>query len=416
MQDIEKNMDDLFRKAVENYQPKPGESNWDKIASQVLTNQVIPSPEKEKNNIKRYSLILLLLLLFLLTGGLFTKYFGDENRSSVLQEQSRTTINNKAKEQNNFDKEVNEAYKKQSGKQQSIFKNDQLIVQQHQQMGNLLFIKKSKFSYSPAAGKKEIKNINRKVAPAFIKDDPNKKTPGLTDQYNSVKSASNKTGRIEKINTGDDSNKVVNKLAAAQQQHGIYFGGAVGSSFNSVKYQGFRKPGFDIGVITGYQVNNNVSVETGLFFSKKYYYSDGKYFSMDKVSSSMPPEMKIVNLKGSSALFEIPLKVRYNILYKKKAAISSSAGISSYLLTKEKNDYFTSMNGASENITGYYKNSSRYFAAAVDFSVGMEYKFSNSKKIRVEPYIQIPLKGIGMGTLPVMSVGLQLGFIIFPHQ
>ena len=74
MQDIEKNMDDLFRKAVENYQPNSGESNWDKIASQLSTNPVIPPVAKEKNNIKKYLLILSFLLLSFSAGWLLTKY------------------------------------------------------------------------------------------------------------------------------------------------------------------------------------------------------------------------------------------------------------------------------------------------------------------------------------------------------
>ena len=52
MQDIARNMDDLFRKAAQNYQPKRGESNWDKIQSQLSTGPVIPPASQEKNNKK----------------------------------------------------------------------------------------------------------------------------------------------------------------------------------------------------------------------------------------------------------------------------------------------------------------------------------------------------------------------------
>ncbi len=137
---------------------------------------------------------------------------------------------------------------------------------------------------------------------------------------------------------------------------------------------------------------------------------------MDKVGPSMPPEMKILSLKGSSTLFEAPLKFKYNILDKKKIIVSASAGISSYVLTNEKNNYLTSMNGTRENIISSCENSSRYFAAAVDFSVGCEHKFSKNKNIRIEPYVQFPLKGIGIGTLPVMSAGLHLGFTVSPKR
>jgi hypothetical protein len=415
MQDIEKNMDDLFRKAVGKYQLKSGESNWNKILPQLSSNPVIPPAPEKKNNTKKY-FMLLLLLMFLLTSGLFTKYMMNKNAITASNKSLKNKINNADKEKINLDKKANTVYKKQSKEQQSVFKNDELMSQYHQQNDNSLFIKKSEFNDATIAVTDEIKNTQPKVVPLLIEGDVNKKSPALINQYNSAETVQNKSVIEEKVSAKDSMNKVAIKLNPVQRQHGIYFGTAIGVSFNSVKYQGFRKPGFDIGLIAGYQISNKASVETGLFFGKKNYFTDGKYFSMDKVGSSMPPEMKILSLKGSSTLFQIPLKFKYNILEKKKTIVSSSAGISSYLLTNEKNNYLTSMNGTRENIISSYENSSRYFAAALDFSITYEHKFSNNKNIRIDPYVQIPLKGIGMGTLPVMSAGLHLGFTVFPKQ
>ena len=73
------------------------------------------------------------------------------------------------------------------------------------------------------------------------------------------------------------------------------------------------------------------------------------------------------------------------------------------------------MNGTAENVTGSYKNSSHYFAAAIDINIGYERMIRNNISIRVEPFIQIPVKGIGMGSLPVKSIGLHFGVSLFPH-
>jgi len=414
MQDIEKNMDDLFRKAVDNYQLKPGESNWDKILPQLSSNTITPPASKKTNNVKKY-FMLLLLFSFLFTAGLFTKYIVYKDAATDLHKPSKSEINNSDKELDNINKETNSAYKKQSEEKQSTSKKDYSLKQfQRQISNNSLFIKKINSNDALTDVMNEI-NIRPKAAPIF-EDRTSKKSSELTNQNNLETTTQNKSSIEEKANASDSLNNIAIKLNPAQKQHGIYFGAATGASFNSVKYQRFRKPGFDIGVIAGYQINNKVSVETGLFFSKKYYYTNGKYFSMDKVGSSMPPEMKILSLKGSSTVFEAPLKFKYNIFNKKKTVVSASAGISSYLLTNEKNNYLTSMNGTRENIISSYENSSRYFAAALDFSLSYEYKFRNNKNIRIEPYIQIPLKGIGMGTLPVMGAGLHFGFTVFPRR
>jgi hypothetical protein len=411
MQDIERNMDDLFCKAAQNYQPKPGESNWDKIASQLSTGAVIPPALQEKNNKKKYFLILSLLLLFLFTGGLLIKYPVDKNRITVLQRPSKAASNSSGKV-DHVDKKANAIFEKQGREVQLSTEKDYFIQEDNPGIPyNSLPIKKSKDD-SIVVIKGAQKNTQPHMCSSTVKDDGGKNLSALINGYNAAPIVQNKSVMKEKADRVDNPKNVVSPVL---KQQGVYFGAAIGASFNSVKYQGFRKPGFDIGAIAGYQLNNKISFETGLFFGKRHYFSNGKYFSMDKVGSSMPPQMKIVSLEGSSSLFEIPLKFTYSILKKKKTTFCSSAGISSYLLTKEKNIYLTLMNGTSENVVGLYNNSSGYFAAAIDFSVGYQYKLSNNKNIRIEPYLQIPLKGIGMGTLPVMSVGLHFGFTVFPH-
>jgi hypothetical protein len=137
---------------------------------------------------------------------------------------------------------------------------------------------------------------------------------------------------------------------------------------------------------------------------------------MDKISSAMPQQMKVLSIEGNSTVIEVPLSLKYDLFNKNKTAVFSSLGLSSYFLINEKNNYHTMMNGTQENITGSYKNSSRYLAAAVNISVGVENSIgSNNKKIRIEPYVQIPLKGIGVGTLPVMSAGLHVGYTLPLH-
>jgi len=60
MQDIDNNMDELFRKAAENYAPKKGESKWNDILP-ALSVSAIDALTNKKNNSKRNTVFLLLL-------------------------------------------------------------------------------------------------------------------------------------------------------------------------------------------------------------------------------------------------------------------------------------------------------------------------------------------------------------------
>ena len=42
-------------------------------------------------------------------------------------------------------------------------------------------------------------------------------------------------------------------------------------------------------------------LETGLLLNKKNYFSDGKYFSMDKIGTTMPEGMEVMSLKEAAA-------------------------------------------------------------------------------------------------------------------
>ena len=136
--------------------------------------------------------------------------------------------------------------------------------------------------------------------------------------------------------------------------------------------------------------------------AKKYYYSSGEFFNLNM------PGKKVISLEGNSTIIEIPIKAKFNFLNKQKTSLFASAGVISYLLTNEKNDYILLVNGAEMNMTNIYPDASRYFAGAIDLSAGFEYNIGNALKLRIEPYVQIPLKGIGVGTMDILSSGLHL--------
>ena len=87
-----------------------------------------------------------------------------------------------------------------------------------------------------------------------------------------------------------------------------------------------------------------------------------------------------------------------------------------YVVTNEYNKYKTLYDGQNKDVTGSYKKSASYFAATADISIGFEKKLNNGNKIRLEPYVHLPLKGIGVGDLKVISTGLYLGYLLFPKK
>ena len=113
MQDLENNMDELFRKAAENYQIKPGESDWNDVFPRL--DQAVAYITKKKDKSKKNVTISLLLLLFVCTSAIFVKYILTASEPSVVHKKlQKHAVDQPGEEKNNMDMLSN---KKQSEKQ-----------------------------------------------------------------------------------------------------------------------------------------------------------------------------------------------------------------------------------------------------------------------------------------------------------
>ena len=148
-----------------------------------------------------------------------------------------------------------------------------------------------------------------------------------------------------------------------------------------------------------------------VILNKKNYSSDGSNFDMKNLGSTMPAGMTINSLQGQSSLIEIPLKGKYDIINKRNSDFFITCGVSSYIMTKEENMYDADFNGNNEKFKGVYDKMNYKIPANINISVGYEHTISRYLDFRVEPFLKIPVQGIGVGSLPVTSAGLQVGII-----
>ena len=129
---------------------------------------------------------------------------------------------------------------------------------------------------------------------------------------------------------------------------------------------------------------------------------------MKTISSSMPTDMKIMDVKSSTDFLQIPIHVRYDLKNRNDHRFFAAAGFSSYILFKESNSYHTMHNGNEAMMYSTYKNRDSYFAGSFDVSIGYEKDIGNTATLRIEPYLQLPLKGVGVGELQLKTAGARL--------
>lgn len=216
----------------------------------------------------------------------------------------------------------------------------------------------------------------------------------------------NNTGIMAKDSSGAlKSNNNKKNRASNKKQTFFYAGLIVAPDLSTIKFQSIKGTGTTFGVLLGYQLNRKWAIETGAYYDHKKYYTDGEYFKKESTN----PSYKLLNVDGSCNMWEIPINIRYNLSMGEKTKWFATAGLSTYLMTSERYVSTYSYNGSVWPYPWNNKNSSQYWLSIINMSIGYEQKLGKIGNLRLEPYLRIPLKGMGSGSLPIMSAGLNIG-------
>ncbi|MEP7163298.1 MAG: hypothetical protein ABI741_01320 [Ferruginibacter sp.] len=188
----------------------------------------------------------------------------------------------------------------------------------------------------------------------------------------------------------------------------FYAGLIAAPDFSAIKLQSMKKVGFNYGLLLGYKLTNKLSIETGLLQDKKYYSTNGKYFSTKNIY--LPPNANIEYVDGVCKMLEWPINISYTFSKRSKSSWFGSLGVTSYFMQHESYTYDMNYSGYRYPKAYDYSNKSTSLAAIVNVSAGYTYKLGRIGDLRFEPYIKLPVNKIGTGKLPIQSGGIFIGF------
>jgi len=412
MQPLDHDMDELMRKAAEEYPVRPQGADWEKVAQQLDASDGAAARSNRHELLKK----LLLLLPFVLASFVCDRFLRYEyaqlkNKDTVDTfesiEANTSSLVTKSKKKEVTTTPVNSGLNNRSGlaplnthehsdgRGHADIKNN-VVLSKTSEPGNMNFLKRYKDA------------LVHKDAGSFFPATPFYKASEIVGTQTITPNIQHTAITQKPIIVLDDVKRELKKPKAAANGKG-YFSLLMGPDFSQVKDQRMEAVGYSIGMLAGYNLNRKWAVEAGVFWDRKNYYSKGEYFKTDKIN--LPPGTKVLKVDGYCAMFEIPLNIRYTIIQKKNMAFTAAAGVSSYIMKTEDYDY-KSWNSISSN--SYYGNAKREWASKdwfsiANLSVGYEHNFGPKNKIRIEPYLKLPLQGVGIGSLPLRSAGVLVG-------
>jgi hypothetical protein len=169
----------------------------------------------------------------------------------------------------------------------------------------------------------------------------------------------------------------------------------------------------NVGMLVTYALNNKISVTSGAVYSKKFYNSVGNYSQSNSYTS------KPFEVDADCNVIDIPLNVNYKIFHKKNIAVSVNTGLSSYLMLKERYNYITGEAGTvQQTSTLEIRNQNQHIFGIANVSISVDRKITPSVSIGIQPFMKIPLTGIGNGNVDLKSTGLSFSVNIglFPGR
>jgi len=216
------------------------------------------------------------------------------------------------------------------------------------------------------------------------------------------------SGNDSSLNRFAATGKTVKKNGKSLQiNRSLVLGLVMGPDYSDVGGMSNDQLGNNLGISIGYYLSSRLSVNTGIQYTIKNYWTEGKYFQPGN-SGPTPayafPRIESVN--GSSNMFEIPLTLRFDFLKREKARFFVNAGFSSYLMRKETYTFFFHNAGRAYEWQNQNDEHRNYWFAVGSLSAGFEQDLGKGFSFQMEPFLRLPLRGIGDGNIKLNSYGL----------
>ena len=186
-----------------------------------------------------------------------------------------------------------------------------------------------------------------------------------------------------------------------------------------ISYAGSEKAGqlkslFGLGA--GFSIENKITLRSGFYTGHKVYTATSSSYNPPPSFFTYYPVLEKV--EADCKVYEIPFTVSYNFEQTSKQNWFLSAGISSFLMKTEAYNYYykNTAGGPLLNRQWSIHNENQHFFSVLTMSGGFRRQLSQSIFVMGEPYIKLPLSGIGYGKVKLNSTGILFTIGVTPFQ
>ncbi|MEO6612916.1 MAG: hypothetical protein ABIT05_10550 [Chitinophagaceae bacterium] len=161
------------------------------------------------------------------------------------------------------------------------------------------------------------------------------------------------------------------------------------------------------GIGLGYTYKDRLTIRTGFYTANKVYTAaPTDYHPSNTNFYYYYPNLQKID--ADCKVYEIPISLSYNFGHTRKQNWFASSGVSTYLMKRETYNYFYKRSPGESTINRErtLNGVNKHYFAVMTVSVGYQRHLNKAMTLTVEPYLKLPLKGVGYGKVKLNSSGV----------
>jgi hypothetical protein len=177
---------------------------------------------------------------------------------------------------------------------------------------------------------------------------------------------------------------------------------------STVKFASVERPLLNLGLTLEYQLTSRLRLSTGLLRGNKEYYARRQDYDWSNYPRAQTRDFDWV--EGKCTVLDVPLNVRYDAVVQTNGRWFGAVGLSSFFMQRENYSYDYREDGTSKpwNMTGLV-NANHHLFSVFNLSAGYERSLGRHWRLQGEPYLKLPLGGVGAGKVKLTSAGVFVG-------
>jgi hypothetical protein len=193
----------------------------------------------------------------------------------------------------------------------------------------------------------------------------------------------------------------------ALHQPRFYLGLLAAPDVSTVKMADYQAPTPNVGVLLEYRLTSRLRVNTGLLRSTKQYRARRQDYDWSYYPIAANGNFEWVD--GRCTILDVPVNLRYDLLARPRYQVFGSAGLSSLFMQHETYAYDYDNYGTLYHWQSSFTNENQHWFSVLNLSAGYERNLGSHWRLQVEPYVKLPLGGVGAGKVRLMSGGVFFG-------